>query len=64
MIEPVYSKALGIEFTSRGIPFEPHYELHISIKDHRLEQKYKADFVGYGKIIVEIKALDHLTSRL
>jgi GxxExxY protein len=54
---------LGIEFTSRGIPFEPQKELRISYKEHRLEQKYKADFLGYGKIIVEIKALDHLTSR-
>jgi GxxExxY protein len=62
-LEPVYQEALGIEFTSRGIPFEPQKELHISYKDHRLEQKYKPDFVVYGKIIVEIKALDRLTSR-
>jgi GxxExxY protein len=54
---------LGIEFTSRGIPFEPNKELRISYKEHRLEQKYKADFLGYGKIFVEIKALDRLTSR-
>lgn len=62
-LEPVYQEALGIEFTSRGIPFEPQKELRISYKEHRLEQKYKADFLGYGKIIVEIKALDCLTSR-
>jgi len=62
-LEPVLKEALGIEFTSRGIPFEPQKELRISYKEHRLEQKYKADFLGYGKIIVEIKALDHLTSR-
>jgi len=62
-LEPVYQEALGIEFTSRSIPFEPQKELHISYKAHRLEQKYKADFVVYGKIIIEIKALDYLTSR-
>ncbi len=62
-LEPVYQEALGIEFTSRGIPFEPQKELHLSYKDHRLEQKGEPDFVVYGKIIVEIKALDCLTSR-
>jgi len=29
-LEPVYQEVLGIEFTSRGIPFEPQKELHIS----------------------------------
>jgi GxxExxY protein len=54
---------IRVGVTSRGIPFEPQKELRISYKDHRLEQKYKADFLGYGKIIVVIFVLDRLTSR-
>ncbi len=61
-LEPVYQEALGIEFTDRGTPFEPQKELLIRYKGHCLKKSYIADFVVFGKIIVEIKAIDRLTS--
>ncbi len=62
-LEPVYQEALGIEFKERHIPFEAQKELCISYKEHWLEKTYLADYVAFGKIIVEIKALDRLTLR-
>jgi GxxExxY protein len=37
--------------------------MHLSYKGRPLKKTYVADFVAFGKIIVELKALDKLTSR-
>ena len=55
-LEAVYQEALEIEFKRRNIPFEREKELTIIYKGEELKKKYCADFVCYGKIIVEIKA--------
>ncbi|MEI6234838.1 MAG: GxxExxY protein [Planctomycetota bacterium] len=60
-LEAVYQEALAIEFTSRGIPFEPQKELSIRYKTHYLAKKYIADFFVYGKIVVELKAQKCIT---
>jgi GxxExxY protein len=62
-LEPVYHEALEMELTDRKIPFESQKELPIFYKGRRLKKTYVADFVVYGKVIVEIKALDRLASR-
>ncbi len=61
-LEAVYQEALEMELAARNIPFESQKELHISYKGRKLKKTYTADFLIVGKIIVEIKALDHLTS--
>ena len=61
-LEPVYQEALSIEFKKQHIPFEKEKVLSIVYKDIELEKKYVADFVCYGKIIVEVKALSALIS--
>ncbi|MCE2393740.1 GxxExxY protein [Candidatus Poribacteria bacterium] len=61
-LESVYQEALEIELSTRGISFESPQELNIRYKEYQLKQQYKPDFVVYEKIIVEIKALNHLTS--
>ena len=60
-LEPVYQEALEKEFLLRGIPFEREKLLTISYKGEKLKQTYKADFVCYGKIIVELEAVSELT---
>ena len=60
-LEPVYQEALEKEFLLRGIPFEREKLLTISYKGDKLKQTYKADFVCYRKIIVELKAVSELT---
>lgn len=56
-LEAVYQEALEIEFKKRNIPYEREKELKISYGDIELSQTYRADFVCYGKIIVELKAV-------
>ncbi len=58
--EKVYQDALAIEFGKRGIPFEREKELHASYKGVVLDGTYKPDFICYGKIIVELKAVKEL----
>ncbi|GAK56413.1 hypothetical protein U27_03375 [Candidatus Vecturithrix granuli] len=61
-LEAVYQEALAIEFEYLNIPYEAEKELHIPYRDRILRKKYRADFVCYDKIIVEIKALGQLIS--
>lgn len=59
-LEAVYQEALEIELGRRGIPNEREKELRITYDGVELKQTYKADFVCYGKIIVELKAVSAL----
>ena len=59
-LEKVYQEALELEFQERGIPYEREVRLNISYKGNPLHQEYIADFVCYGKIIVELKAVSEL----
>ena len=60
-LEAVYQEAFEIELIKRNIPYEREKELSISYGDVVLQQKYRADFVCFGKIIVELKAVSELT---
>ena len=59
-LEPVYQEALAIEFDYLGIPYEREDEIEIIYRGVPLDKKYKADFVCYGEIILELKATDSL----
>jgi GxxExxY protein len=61
--EAVYQEAMQIELAAKQIPFEPQKILRINYKGQLLEKAYVADLVCFGKIIVEIKAIDCLTGR-
>ena len=60
-LEPVYQEALGLELGLRKIPFTAQTRLPIKYKDFVLTKKYRADFVCFEKIIIEIKAQTALT---
>lgn len=59
-LEAVYQEALEIEFKRQEIPYEREKELTIKYDGVELKQTYKADFVCFGKIIVELKAVSEL----
>ena len=61
-LEPVYQEALEIELRNRDIPFEAQKQLPIYYKDQQLEKTYVPDFISFGEIIIEIKALNRLSS--
>jgi GxxExxY protein len=61
--EPVYQECMEIELAGRKVPAEAQKEMAIFYKGRQLKKTYLADFVAFGKIIVELKALDKLTSR-
>lgn len=62
-LEAVYQEAMELETAARKIPTLPEQKLTIQYKGLPLKKFYEADFICYEKIIVEIKALDKLTSR-
>ena len=59
-LEAVYQEALEIELSKRDIPFEREKELTITYDGIQLQQTYRADFVCYDKMIVELKAVSEL----
>ena len=59
-LEAVYHECLEMEFTKRGIPFASQKVLELAYEGVRLRQNFKADFVCFEKIIVEIKAVAYL----
>ena len=61
-LEPVYQEALEKEFSFREIAYKAQFPLRIQYKNTFLEKTYIADFVVFEKIIVEIKAVDILTT--
>ena len=61
-LEAVYQEALGLEFTERRIPHCQQAPIEIAYKGISLRKGYIADFLCFGKIIVEIKAIKEITS--
>ncbi|MBP6810150.1 MAG: GxxExxY protein [Saprospiraceae bacterium] len=60
LLEIVYKDALEYEFKLLGIPYEREKEYSIDYKGTILPHKFYADFVVYGNIILEVKALNGL----
>ena len=61
-LEAVYQSALGHEFVLQKIPFQPQVNLKVLYKSVPAGE-YRADFVVYDKVIVEIKATKSLTAQ-
>jgi GxxExxY protein len=60
-LEAVYQEAMAIELADRAISFVREAELPVFYKGRRLNCSYRADFVCYESVIVELKALQALT---
>ena len=60
-LEDVYQECLEIEFEMQGIQFNAQHPLTLKYKNQSLSKKYIPDFICFGKIIVEIKAVKEIT---
>ena len=61
-LELVYQTALALEFQDRNIPYTAEVALPVKYKEKLLTCAYRADFICFENIIVETKAIAHLTS--
>ncbi|TXD83963.1 GxxExxY protein [Subsaximicrobium wynnwilliamsii] len=56
-LEAVYEEALNKEFIKQDIPFKSQVKLRVFYDGEQLDKYYKADFICYDKIILEIKSV-------
>ena len=60
-LEAVYQEALTLEFRARQVDFEREVCLEICYKHVPLFTHFRADFICFGELIVELKAQSALT---
>lgn len=58
--EAVYEEAMEKEFLSQQIPFKKQVKLELYYDNQKLKKQYRADFVCYDAIILEIKAVQQM----
>ena len=59
--EAVYQEALVMEFVDNALDFEREKRLKIAYKEVFLRKEFFPDFVCFGKIVLELKAVRELT---
>lgn len=59
-LERVYQDALEVEFRMRNIPYEREKTIQVVYKGEPLGEPYRADFVCYGKVIIELKSVSEI----
>jgi len=62
LLEAVYQAALAVEFSSRAIPFTREAPLTVNYKGVGLGMGYRADFLCFNSIILELKAQSQLST--
>jgi GxxExxY protein len=60
-LESVYQKALAIELGLREIPFRREVRLPVTYKGNVLATSFCADFICFDSLVVELKALAHMS---
>jgi GxxExxY protein len=56
LLESAYGDALEMEFSDRGIPFQREAQVPLFYKGRGIRTIYRADFVCYDGLVIEIKA--------
>lgn len=62
-LEPVYQESFALELSDKGIPHQEQAPLKIYYKSRQLQKEYIVDYITHDEILVEIKAIEKLTSR-
>jgi GxxExxY protein len=61
-LEAVYQESMEMELADRQIPFEAQKRITIHYKGRLLQKEYIPDLVCYEQIVVELKAIERLSS--
>ena len=61
-LEPVYQECLEIELELQNTPFVSQPVLDLEYKGTALKKNYQPDFICFGNVLIEIKAVSHLAS--
>lgn len=59
-LESVYAEALAMEFAKADIPYEKEKKLPVYYEDKPMNKYFRADFVCFNSIIIELKATKFL----
>lgn len=60
LLESAYEECLCREFELAGLPFRRQVPVPVEYKGHRLECGYRLDLVVDNRVLVELKAVEHL----
>ncbi len=60
-LESVYQEALELELQQRHVPYRREAEIPVKYKGRVLRTSYRADFICYDSLIVELKAIQIIT---
>jgi len=60
-LEAVYQEALARELGLRSVPFRTQCEIPVFYKGDRLSTTYRADFICFESIILELKVIRQIT---
>jgi GxxExxY protein len=63
-LEAVYEEVVEKEFIVQNIPYKRQVKLELYYEGVQLKKHYRADFVCYNSIIVELKAVTQIHSVL
>jgi GxxExxY protein len=62
LLESVYETVLAYELVKRGLLVERQVVVPIFYDDLRFEEGFRADLIVGGKVIVELKSVEHVTN--
>lgn len=62
LLESAYQQCLGHELSIQKIPFESEVKIPINYKGLYVDGAYRLDFLVAGKLVLEIKSVEHVES--
>ncbi|MBP6311494.1 MAG: GxxExxY protein [Flavobacteriales bacterium] len=60
-LESVYQEALALEMDELDIPYEREVIIPVFYKGHKLNSFFRADFICFGEVVLELKAISTTT---
>ncbi len=62
LLESAYHECLAHELQIQGIPYESEVSVYVQYKGHIVGNAYRADLLIDGKLIVELKTVEQVSS--